>query len=242
MQQSRNRLVGGLIILKVTLPFVIVTVALIGSTLVMIRFAEIITRQYETLSKQIVLARKQVAIVEKESQRLLAEARKIKDETIRFAQNVKTLLTPLKAALNGLSQALSLIARTVEGIINGIVSVINSIPFVNIPTVRIPNFFTIPAFDITLPNLNLQVSDEAYAAIRTISETSHAIAHETKATLTMITDVFWFALRLGLIVIGLLMLWLVLAVIGHVARCRHRLTKAWSMLKGNTVEDALTLL
>lgn len=242
MRKLPTRLLGGLIILKALLPCVILLVVLAGATLAIMKLSAIVSRQREVLSLQMKLVRAQVAVVEEESQRLIEEAWKIKAESEEFARSVRDLVKPLKGALNGLSQAMSLLARTIQNIINGIVSAVNKVPLVNIGAVRIPHYFAIPAFDVTLPNVDLRVSDEAYAAIREISVISYGIAEEAKVTVARLTDLLWLGLRLGAVVLLLFTLWLILAIVGYVARWKRRVSAGWQMLRGNSLDDALTLL
>ncbi|MDH3444693.1 MAG: hypothetical protein OEN50_12250, partial [Deltaproteobacteria bacterium] len=161
----------------------------------------------------------------------------------KVARNVKNLIKPLKGALHGLSQAMGLVARTVQNVINGVINAWNKLPLLpDLTRVRIKNYFVIPAFDIELPNVNLTVSDEAYAAVRTVAESSANMANEARTTLKTLTDLVRFWLRLMLFILLLLVVWSVLAIIGHLDRCRQRLAVGWRMIRGEAIENPLALL
>ena len=237
-----TRLVGSLIVVKVILPFVIVGIALSGSLVVVFRLTTLVNDQWQSIAGQTQRINTRLAIVTAESLRVIDEARKLKDESFKFAEEVKALVKPLKAALHGLSQGIGVLARTVQNVINGVVSAINAVPFVNIPKVRIANFFKVPAFDITLPNVDLNVSGKAYEAVRELSELSYQMAEEIRVNLERLWAIIMFWLGLLAVLLVLLLLWALLAVVGYTARCRRRLDTGWRMIRGEAVEGALTLL
>jgi uncharacterized protein YoxC len=242
MKQNMSRLLGGLIIRKVALPFLLLTALVVLPTVVFLQVNSALQAAWQEIAPSVEAARTQVDLVNDEARRLLNEARKIKDETKAFAKDVKEIVRPLKGALNGLSKSMGTIARTVQNVMNAIIRAINGLPYIQIPRVKIKNYFKIPAFDIDLPNVDLQVSDQAYQAIRQLSQESYKITMEASAALDDLSGVFVTGWKFAKAVFYVLIFWLILVIVGYVARSVHRLSQGWRMLKGERVEGALMLL
>ncbi|MFQ5755661.1 MAG: hypothetical protein ACE5H7_06135 [Acidiferrobacterales bacterium] len=242
MQAYWSRILGGLIIIKVVLPFVLLAVLVVAPTVVFLQVNAALEAAWQEIEPGVKAARAQIDVIDNEARRLVGEARKIKDETTEFAEDVKEIVKPLKGALSGLSKSMGTIARTVQNVVNTIIRAVNGLPFVKIPRVRIKNYFKIPAFDIDLPNVDLQVSDQAYEAIRRLSEESYKVTTKVKSTLDILSGIFATGWRLAKVAFYLIIFWLILVVVGYAARSLHRFSQGWKMIRGQPVEGALMLL
>ena len=224
MARFKACLLGFLIIVKVLLPFIIIGVAVTASTITGTIVKTEVDKVKGKISAQIEKASAQVQIVKMESQRLLEEARTIKDEAKEFSQDVKDIVKPLKGALNGLSKSMGTIARTIQNVINAIIRAVNKLPFRDIPKVR------------------LKVSDEAYEAMRQLSEVSYHVASEAGKTLESIGKVIRVWWVVAQVTFLLIVLWAILGIMGYVARSKQRFLSGWKMIRGEPVENGMALL
>lgn len=241
LKSGSNRITGALIIVKATLPVLVILFLTIGFWHFASSVNTVVENGYSQIQPHLEDAQVQIDSLYKEGARLVGEVKKIKHASAQAADSVKQYVEPIRQSLVGLSGAMKTIASTIEAILNGIIRVINKAPvikdirYVNLPDVRIPGF-SLPEINIDLdlrPNLQ---------SVEALNRLLIEVAEESEQSITAINQGFktwWGSLKLSAL---LILSWLFLTVVGYAARVRHRFTVGWSMVRGHRVSNALRYL
>lgn len=236
-----SRALGAVIMLKVSLPVIVLMVLALGVWQIVAGVNHAIDRGWAAVEPRIADAQQQIDAVRKEGQRLVEEVKKVKNTTTQVAGAIKDSVEPIRKSLLGLSGAMRTLSNTIESILNAIIRVINKVPGVrDIKKIDLPDF-NIPG--LRLPNIDLDVNfNPDLSAVMALNEHAQAIAARAEQSLDEITETvllwWWTAKAVG----TMILLWLALSLVGLAARGTQRFATGWQMVRGRRVEGALGLL
>lgn len=236
-----NRALGAVIMLKVSLPMVVLLVFVFGVWQIVAGVNHAIDRGWAAIEPRIADAQQQIDAIRDEGERLVEEVKKVKNTTAEIAGAVKESVEPIRKSLLGLSGAMRTLSNTVESILNAIIQVLNKVPGLrDIKKINLPDF-NIPG--LKLPNIDLDIDlSPDLSAVLALNEHAQAIAAQAERSLDEITATvllwWWTAKAVG----TMILLWLALSLVGLVARAAQRIATGWQMVRGRRVEGALGLL
>jgi uncharacterized protein YoxC len=236
-----HRLLGLVIMIKAALPALVVAVLALGVWQIVAGVSRAFDEARSVIEPQLALAQAQVDSVRAEGRRLLAEVKKIENTTVEVAGAVKESVEPIRQSLVGLASTLKTVSGALGGLLNALVRVVNGLPFVkDLPEVRLPDI-ELPG--LVPPKLNIDLDLEPrLQVVRQLNDTAQTIATEAEKGIARIAETvrfWWWCIKLAA---ALILAWLVLTVVGHVARAVHRFASGWRMLCGHRVDGALALL
>lgn len=236
-----SRALGAVIMLKVSLPLLVLLVLVFGVWQIVSGVNEAIDRGRAVIEPRIEDARQQIDAVRAEGDRLLAEVKKIENTITQVAGAIKESVEPIRKSLLGLSGALRALSGTIESILNAIIKVVRKVPFVpKIGWVNLPDF-NIPG--LKLPNIDLDIDLKPdLSAVQMLNAHAQAIAAQAERSLDEITETvllwWWTAKAVG----AMVLLWIALSLVGLAARAAQRFATGWQMVRGRPVDGALGLL
>jgi uncharacterized protein YoxC len=239
-----SRALGAVIMLKVSLPVIVLLVFVFGVWQIVTGVNHAIDRGWAVIEPRIADAQKQIDAIRDEGQRLVAEVKKVKNTTTEIAGAIKESVEPIRKSLLGLSSAMRTLSRSIESVLNALIKVLRKVPGLSkIKLVDLPDF---EIKGLRLPNIDLDVdfipSPAALQAIDALNDHAQQVAAQAERSLDEITETvllwWWTAKAVG----AMILLWLALSLVGLVARGVQRFASGWQMVRGRRVEGALGLL
>jgi len=236
-----TRLLGGLIILKVLLPVIVLLLLVLGLWQIAAGVNAAITEARVQIDPRIAAAQANIETIRAEGRRLMAEVDKVENTTREIVGVVADSVEPIRKSVLALSGAMQALSGTVAGVLNGFVSAVRRVPFLGrLPPVRLPDF-RLPGFE--LPHLKIDIDlIPDLGAVKELNLLAQEIADAAGAALDEIgraVRFWWWTFKAVLI---LVLAWLVLTVVGYSARAAQRFATGWQMLCGRPMAGGWGLL
>jgi hypothetical protein len=236
-----NRALGALIMLKVALPALMLLVLALGVWQTVAGVSAAVDRARESIEPRLAEAQRRVDEIQAEGRRLVAEVKKIQNTTAEVAGAVKESVEPIRKSLLLLWGALQNLSGTIRSILNGIVDVWNRIPILpDIPRPHLPDFH-LPGLELPRIDIDLNLKPDL-AAVHALNALAQEIAAQAQAGIDEIARVvrfWWWTVKT---VAAMVVAWVVLALVGYLARAAQRFATGWRLLRGQPVAGGLALL
>jgi len=222
------------------IPIIILLVFIVGGWKIANEINAEVNRVNAVIVPKIALAKAEVEKVRLESQRLADEIAKIKNQGAEAADEIKRSIEPIRQSLYAISGTLRALSKGLETILNSLVKTINKLPKVNIKKVNLPDIkipgLHIPKIDFDA-NLNFDM-----AAIEALKSVGDQIVQESEHTLDAVVSVWniwWWTIKTTFY---LLAFWIVLSLVGIVARYWRKFILAIQLISGREKSASLQML
>jgi hypothetical protein len=241
LRAACNRALGALILLKVALPTLMLLVLALGAWRTVAGVSAAVDRAREAIEPRLAEAQRRVDEIQAEGRRLVAEAKKIQNTTAEVAGAVKESVEPIRKSLLLLWGSLQNLSGTIRSILDGIVAVWNRVPILpDIPRPHLPEFH-LPGLELPRIDIDLNLKPDL-AAVHALNALAQEIAAQAQASIDEIARVVRFWSWTIKAFAAMIVAWVVLALVGYLARAAQRFATGWRLLCGRPVAGGLALL